>query len=456
VRRSALAPIAVALGAIGFASALFVVGVLRYRVFRAQVDLGLFTQVVSSPLGGFSSTAEGGINHLAVHFSPILFLCSPLVLLVRTPLVFVAIAAVASALAIPAIYLLAARHVSRRVAVLVAFAALVYPPFISMTVGDFHELAFATPTILLLAWALDARRFTLAAVLALAALAIKEDVTLVLAALSLAVGTWAWRRRDRALARFCFLFAGAAALTFVTYVGFVRPALLATSPLQMMRHMHYYDWTYRGSTPHGFADLDSPLRVRYIGGVLGPLIAIPLATPLFLLAVPGLVEVLASHEAITLDLSTHYVGCWLPYVFIAFVFGVARIARRSTRLAYALLGLSLATSLWIDVYASPANWWYQIYRLPNARDALVQRTLDGLPRDASIGADLWTFAHLGFHPRATIDPTGASIVVVDRSCDTAYCRDRFFPLVAAALARHELRLASAESGIDVYTAVPKR
>jgi uncharacterized membrane protein len=456
VKRSAVAPIAVALATIGFATALFVVGVLRYRVFRAQVDLGLFTQVVSSPLSGFSSTAEGGINHLAVHFSPILFLCSPLVALVPTPLVFVAITAIASALAIPAVYLLATRHVSRRIAVLTALAALVYPPLISMTVGDFHELAFATPTILWLVWALDARRFTVAAVLALLALTIKEDVTLVLAVLSLAVGTWAWRRRDAALARFCFLFAGAAALTFTAYVGFVRPALLATSPLQMMLHMHYYDWTYRGATPHGFAGLDSPLRLRYIGGVLGPLIAIPLATPAFLLAVPGLVEVLASHEAITLDLSTHYVGCWLPYVFVAFVFGVARLAGRSTRFTYALLGLSLVTSLWIDVYASPANWWYQIYRLPNARDARFERTLEGLPHDASIGADLWTFAHLGFHPHATIDPTSASIVVVDRSCDTAYCRDRFFPLVAAALARHELRLASSDDGLDVYTAVRER
>jgi uncharacterized membrane protein len=451
VKRSALAPVAVAFGAIGFAAALFVVGVLRYRVFRAQVDLGLFTQVVSSPFSGFSSTAEGGIDHLAVHFSPILFLCSPLVAIVRTPLVFVAITAIASALAIPAIYLLAARRVSPLIAALAAFAALAYPPLISMTVGDFHELAFATPTILWLAWALDARRFKVAAALAVVALAIKEDVTIVLAVLSLAVGVWAWRRNDAALARFCFVFAGAAALTFVGYVGVVRPALLGTIPV----HLHYYDWTYRGPTPHGFADLDSPIRARYLGGVFLPLLLVPLATPAFFLAVPGLVEVLASHEAITIDLSTHYVACWLPYVFIAFVFGVARIARRSTRLAYAVLGLSLAVSLWVDIYASPANWWYQVYRLPNARDARLERTLEGLPRDASIGADLWIFAHLGFHPHATIDPTNASIVVVDRSCDTAYCRDRFFPLVATALARHELRLASSDSGIEVYTAVRK-
>jgi uncharacterized membrane protein len=452
VKRSALAPIAVALGTVGFAAALFVVGVLRYRIFRAQVDLGLFTQVVSSPFSGFSSTAEGGIDHLAVHFSPILFLCSPLVAIVRTPLVFVAVTAITSALAIPAIYLLAARHVSRRIAVLTAFAALTYPPLISMTVGDFHELAFATPTILWLAWALDARRFRLAAVLAIAALAIKEDVTIVLAVLSFAVGVWARRRSEAALARFCFLFAGAAMLTFAVYVGVVRPALLGAIPV----HVHYYDWMYRGPTPHGFADLDSPIRARYLGGVLLPLLLVPLATPAFLLALPGLVEVLASHEAITIDLSTHYVACWLPYVFIAFVFGVARIARRSTRLTYAVLGLSLAASVWVDIYASPANWWYQIYRLPNARDAALDRTLDGLPREASIGADLWTFAHLGFHPRATIDPTNASIVVVDRACDTAYCRDRFFPLVSAALARHELRLASSDSGIEVYTAVRSR
>jgi uncharacterized membrane protein len=54
-----------------------------------------------------------------------------------------------------------------------ALTAFTYPPFISMTTGDFHELAFATPVILWLIWALDARRFKTATVLAVVALTIK-------------------------------------------------------------------------------------------------------------------------------------------------------------------------------------------------------------------------------------------------------------------------------------------
>jgi uncharacterized membrane protein len=43
----------------------------RYTIFRNDVDLGIFTQVVARVGQGFSSTAEGRVNHLLVHWSPI-------------------------------------------------------------------------------------------------------------------------------------------------------------------------------------------------------------------------------------------------------------------------------------------------------------------------------------------------------------------------------------------------
>jgi uncharacterized membrane protein len=433
-----------------YAVVLFAVGVIRYRIFRAHVDLGLFTQVIASSLGGFSSTAEG-LNHLAVHFSPILYACAPLLWIAQTPLALAAIQAAASALIAPPIYLLAARRISPRAAMLVAFAALTYPPLIAMTVGDFHELAFAPATILWLAWALDARRFRTAALFAAIALTIKEDVILVVAVLGFALALWAMRRGDRELARFCGVIGAVAALLFVAYFAVIRPA--AAGPA-IAGHLaiinHYYDWHYAGPTPRGFADAGSPIRGQYLAGVFGPLLALPLLSPAIVLALPGLAEILASHEAITLDLSTHYAAVWLPYVLIAFVFGVARIARRSRVLAYVALGAVLATSIWIDAYASPAQWWYQIYRMPTARDATIDALLQSLPRDKTIATDLRFFAHLGFDPKATFQVIDPDIAVVDRTCDEDFCKTNTFPEVDALVKRGELRLVRSVDGVDVY------
>ena len=44
----------------------------RYAIFRNEVDLGIFSQVIASTGAGFSSTAEGSVNHLLVHWSPMI------------------------------------------------------------------------------------------------------------------------------------------------------------------------------------------------------------------------------------------------------------------------------------------------------------------------------------------------------------------------------------------------
>ncbi len=440
--------VAVGIATLAFAIATIVVTVIRYRIFRSQVDLGLFAQVIASSFAGFSSTAEGGVDHLAVHFSPILIACRPVLAIARSPLALDVIQDLLSAGCLPAIYLIARRRLSTPMAVLVTFVCCAYPPLIAMTVGDFHELAFATPTLLWLAYALEARHMRMATALAAVALLIKEDVTLVLAFAAIVLWLRARRGGDSRLARFFASFAIAAVGMLVLYFGFVRPSL---SPTHVAAPQYkLYDWSSPGSTPSGVAGALSPIRLTYLGGVFVPLLFAPLLTPAVALAIPGLLEVLASHEAITIDLSTHYAACWLPYLFFAFVLGVARVARRSRGLAYGALGCSLAVSLWIDVSANPAQFWYSAYRMPDARDARLERLLLTLPPDASIGSDLWIFAHLGLHPHATIDPTHAEFVVVDRRCDTAYCRDRIFPFVASSLADETLHLRSANDGIELY------
>ncbi len=93
----------------------------------------------------------------------------------RTPLVLVAIQAVATALTVPPLFLIARRRVPEPLAAWVAAVALLYPPLAGVAFSDFHENGFAPAATLWLLWAVDARRWRAAAAFVAVCLAIKED-----------------------------------------------------------------------------------------------------------------------------------------------------------------------------------------------------------------------------------------------------------------------------------------
>src|SRR5579863_2242819 len=71
--------LAVAMLYVSLAGVYIYLGTWRYAIFRAGVDDSIFTQVVNSALSGFRASLEGNVNHLLVHFSPILVTAWPFV-----------------------------------------------------------------------------------------------------------------------------------------------------------------------------------------------------------------------------------------------------------------------------------------------------------------------------------------------------------------------------------------
>jgi uncharacterized membrane protein len=71
------------LATVAYALVYFALGWDRYATYHSGSDLGLFTQSIASAFAGFSNTTEGG-NHFTFHFSPLLFVCAPLLLLTRS------------------------------------------------------------------------------------------------------------------------------------------------------------------------------------------------------------------------------------------------------------------------------------------------------------------------------------------------------------------------------------
>ncbi|MBV8600394.1 MAG: DUF2079 domain-containing protein, partial [Candidatus Eremiobacteraeota bacterium] len=196
----------------------------RYATYHSGADLGLFVQTLSTAFerDGFRNTLEGA-NHFTYHFSPVLYLVAPPLIVFKTPLVLVVVQAVACALVASGLYAVARRRTSERTAFAIAAIGWVYPPLAGVTFTDFHENGLVPAATVWLLWALDANRLKLAALFALCLLAIKEDQGLILAAAGIGTAVAFGIRGHRPRAWFGVAMTLAALAIFALYFTVVRP-----------------------------------------------------------------------------------------------------------------------------------------------------------------------------------------------------------------------------------------
>lgn len=417
----------------------------RYAIFRAGVDDCIFTQVVNGAFGGFSSTVEGSVNHFLVHFSPILYLALPFVRLFDGARGLIILQCLLAAATLFPVWGLAVSRFPKWQAFLTVLAAAAYPPLAALAVGDFHELAFVPPLAAALVWALDRRRWQTAVAMAVLLALVKEDQFVSLAVIGCAVAFFA--KRDRGM-RACGLWIASIGVAgAVFYFGLLRPLL---DPKAQYFSFHFYQWWKFPPTPAGFAGPFSPLRAQYLLAVLLPLAFLPLASRFMLFALPGLAEVLLSHEAITMSLGAHYTATWIGYVLCAFVDGTAAATRWRPLAGRLLLIVALAASLLISRFYSPIDPGFALYRKPGASDGERERYLAELPRTARVGTGGFIIAHLGMNPHATVAMfDGAPYLVFDAFNDPAYFRSVDRANVARLIAGGGYRLIYDHAGIVV-------
>ena len=418
-------------------------GADRYLTYHSGADLGEFVQTVASPFSGFGDTPEGG-SHFLHHFSPILYVAVPLLALVRSPIVLIAIQAIACALVAPPLYLLVRKRVDGHLALLVGIVALLYPALVGVAFTDFHENGFAPAAIAWLAWAIDARRWRLAALFVAVALAVKEDEAIVLGILGCGFAVWAWRRGDREFARFAAGTAVACAATLAAYFGIVRPLVGGRDA--------WFALGYFGAdVPHPAGIGEVLGRISYLLEAFVPLCFVPLASMRVVFVIPGLVEVLSSRWSITYTMGQHYAGVWTGEMLVAFALTIAAIATsRGAAFAQRLAVASLVVCVLNLSLASPTHWRH--YLAPRtAHDAVLDSFLAALPPDAPIGTFDEVYAHLGFDPAAQIGVAGSpQYVLLDRQYPSAEWRDVIAPRVRELARRGTYRLVRAEDGVELY------
>lgn len=422
-----------------YAVVFFLLGLDRYLTFHSGADLGIFTQAIANAAYGMRDTYERG-SHFAFHFSPILYLCAPLLWLARSAIALIAIQAVATALVAPALYRIARSRTSERNAVALACIALLYPPLQGVTFTDFHEEAFAPAAVAWLLWAIDARRFAIASVLLAVVLCIKEDQAPAMAFLGLA-GVAYFRGRERGALAFSAIAIAASAVVFVAYFAFIRPMAGAHGG---WIPEHFYAWGARGPVLPFWRQIAG--RATYLLEAFVPLAFIPFRSRLLLLAIPGFVEVLASREPLTYTMGQHYAAVWIPYVLVAFAVAGAKLLDGAAR-GISWVRASAALCVGVSILFSPLHLGHFL-GLPTVQDHEIDTLIATLPKAASIGTYDEIYAHLGFFPNAAVGlRERPSFVLYDRRYASVFWDTSVVPQLRRAVAAGVYHRVAGSEGV---------
>ncbi len=430
-----------------YAVIFFLLGLDRYATYHSGADLGIFTQAIANAGHGMRDTYEHG-SHWAFHFSPILYLCAPLLWATQSAVALIAIQAIATALVTPALHLIARKRTSERNAAAIACIALLYPPLQGVTFTDFHEDAFAPAAVVWLLWAIDARRFAIAGALLAVVLSIKEDQAPAMAFLGLAglVYFGASVARDDKTARRGLLFSGvgvlASVVVFVAYFSLVRPMAGAHGS---WIPEHFYAWGAHAPALPLWKQIAG--RLTYLLEVFVPLAFIPLRSRVLLLSLPGFVEVLASREPLTYTMGQHYAAVWIPYVLVAFAIGGSALLNGGIRRGVVLVRASAILCIVVSIFFSPLHLGHFLGR-PTASDAEINALIGKLPRSASIGTYDEIYAHLGFFPNAAVGVAGdPEYVIYGTQYRSVYWNGTVLPKIDQAVTAGIYHPVSEKSGV---------
>ncbi len=352
----------------------------------------------------------------------------------------------------PPIYALVLRSTgSAGIARLGALTVWLYPPLAGLIFGDFHENGFAPAAVAWTIYAFDAG--SMAGTLAGAAivLAIKEDQAIFLAIAGALGARWF---RGTARGRVAFGIAVASVLVCATYFTLIEPHAAATAATAW-QPTRFYAWTV--------ADARSllsglPARLGFLLLALGPLLFIPLLSPVFALAVAPLAEVLLSRMSTTYTMGTHYAGAWIGYVLVAFAFAQRRIPQKRRRV---VMGACIALCVVEFLVADPLHPGLNL-RAVEARDVALDRFLQTLPLRAGIATQEEAYAHLALRdPNARLlpefpdVPASTCFVLLDRDFPDSARLQEYGGALAALVKERRYVLVARSGGIFLYRRIDR-
>lgn len=379
-----------------------------------------------------------GAHWFAAHFTPIVYLShAPFFALAPGQLVLCVLQAAYLALAAWPIWLFSRARLGAAPAALLVSAYFLYPTLHYIGIYGTAYLELSIPILAGALWAYEERRDAALLVFVALALAVREEIALVIFGFGAYIAAQGRRRLGLSISALGLLY-------FVAAIKWIIPSFRDDQSLVYMRN--YASW---GSGPMEmvFNALSSPiatmaklLSIPRLGNVvmyLLPLGFLPLLNPLgLLIAAPNAATTLMSDSVTNYSFTLYYLAPTIPVLFFCAIRSIAALERRSRGIALPLTAAAAVASLSASHFFGPSvisrQYWDDSYRVGHFRSTSYHRTqyvpTEGaksarrlaslVPREASVAAPQHILPLLFDRKRMAVFPKldeGIDHVLIDRS-----------------------------------------
>jgi len=332
------------------AISLFLIGILwflylswaaltRHNTFHSKAwDLAIFAQLIHNFKNGvfFECNVRGLSNIFADHFTPIIYVFSPLLYVWNDPsrLLLIIQALFITLGAIPVYLLTLKKSGSRTTSIGIACVYLFLPTLQFINLADFHPVVLAIP-ILLSAWyAWECRKYLLMYVFVFLAMMCQEEIWILIGSMGLFLALFERERKHGiiltilgwggfiALALWLFpIFRGGE-----EYFYLHRYAYLGSSGAEILRNLILHPTLWLGK-------LFSSRVLMFIILMLLPVAFLPLCRPKYLLMLlPTLLYSALSNEPLQTSIFAQYAAPYVPFLMIAAINGLSSLASRKEKI----------------------------------------------------------------------------------------------------------------------------
>jgi uncharacterized membrane protein len=339
---------------------------LRHNTFHSKAwDLAIFAQLIDNFRHGvfFEANVRGVSNIFSDHFTPIIYIFSPLLYIWNDPsrLLLVVQAAFITLGAIPTFLIARKRTNSPTVGFCMGVVYLLLPTLQYMNVFDFHPVVLSIP-LMLFAWHYwESRRFSLMYLFLFLTMLCHEQMWIVVGALGLYLALFE-RERIRGIS-----------LAIIGWGGFLC-LVLWFFPMFRGGEEYFYihRYAYLGDSMGEIIKsiltksqlwlprLVSPQSLMFIILMLLPVAFLPLWRPKYLLIIlPTYFYSALSIESLQTSIFAQYAAPYVPFVIIASIYGLERISKKvldNVNLLVMLKSLgfiAVCAALVANVYFSP-------------------------------------------------------------------------------------------------------
>ncbi|MBP9816402.1 DUF2079 domain-containing protein [Candidatus Woesebacteria bacterium] len=302
----------------------------RYeRLSAYYFDLGIMHQVVANTAHGhFLEITDPNFytqgNRLGYHFDFILAFFAPFYIFFNDARVLLAGQSIIIGLGALPLFLLAKDHLkSKKFALSIAALYLLYYPIHATIIADFHSVTLATTFILWTWYGMEKKKYALVWTMVILAWFTKENVPLITGA----IGFYFFLKGDRRHGGTLFALSGAWFL--LVYKG-IMP--------YFRTGQHFAESYYSSNIVENLMRLFSEESFKYLYLLTFPLLFIPFLAPQFLLlALPEWLIILLSSNENMRQLQYHYTALLTPFIFIALIYGLKKVAHKKIFIVILLL-----------------------------------------------------------------------------------------------------------------------